>query len=124
MPEVGGLALDEDRAEHEQVVRVDASAEAVVHREHVPWLHGRERVVLDHGGQRAAQARRVHQVRRGRQRDQPSIAIEDRGTGIRALDDHCRVRGLYDDDAGLFSGDAQGMAQNLGVERGRDGGAH
>ena len=109
-------ALTEDGPEDQQVVRVDPAAKAVVHHEHVARTHRADVVVLEHRGQRTAEARRVHQVGRRRERHQATIAIKDPGAGIGPLGDHRGVGRVDDDDARLLRGDPEGVAEDLGFQ--------
>ena len=112
--EVRDAPVGEHGPEHEDVVGVDAAAVRVVQRVDVAGAHGLERELLDERGERAAQARRVHEAGGRRQRDELALGVEDRRAGVGAFLDEGAVRGPHHHDARLFGRDEQGAADDLG----------
>ena len=110
-------SLDDDRLEDQEIVGVDAASVGVVHDIDVTRDHVGQGDVEQQLGQRAAQARRVHEAGRGRLRDEAALGVQKRPARVGPLLDEERLRRANDHDAGLFGGDGQGRSDHLGGHR-------
>ncbi|CAB4751512.1 unannotated protein [freshwater metagenome] len=115
---VGPAAIGaEHRAQHRDVVGVDAALEGIVLCEHVAGAHRVGGDLEDEGPQRLAEARRMHQRGRGRLGDEAARCVEHRRRGVGAFLDEGRVRCLDDDDSAFLRSHRQRVAHHLGSDR-------
>ena len=111
----------EDGSEHQDVVGVDAAAVRIVQREDIALLHRIERALFEQRRQRAAEARPVHEARRGGLRDELARCVENRRARVGTLLDEGAVRGPHDDDARLLGRHQQAAADDLACDGVVDG---